>query len=111
MCFWFEVLSIISNVLMYIIIQIQKYKNSYFDSCLTSITILRSLRIFRFTRQITGLRVFIRSIIYSIRELLHLFIILITIILFLGELIYLIEEWTSDSSIQTVTGKKPGIFI
>jgi hypothetical protein len=104
-CFWFELFSVLPNLLMYLIIEIQKSKKVYFPSCLTFITILRLSRIFRFTRQITGLRVFLRSLIYSIRELFHLFIILITIILFLGEFIYL-----TDSSIQTVTGIKTKTF-
>ena len=106
-CFWFELISLLPNLFMYIIITIQQYKKIYFTSCLTLISILRSLRILRFARQITSLRVFIRSFIYNIRELFHLFIIFITIILFFGELIYLLEEWTSDSSIQIVTGIKP----
>ncbi|CAF3143778.1 unnamed protein product [Rotaria sp. Silwood2] len=102
-CFWFELSSVLSNLFMYIIIEIQKYKKIYFYSCLTFISILRSLRIFRFTRQIIILKIFLYSLIHSIRQLFHLFIILISMILFFGELIYLIEEWTSDSSIQTVT--------
>ncbi|CAF0893686.1 unnamed protein product [Rotaria sordida] len=102
-CFWFEFSSVLSNLFMYIIIEIQKYKKIYFYSCLTCISILRLLRIFRFTRQIIILKIFLYSLIHSIQQLLHLFIILISIILFFGEFTYLIEEWTSDSSIQTVT--------
>lgn len=105
-CFWLELFSLIPNLFMYVLMEIQRHQRVYFSSCWTMITILRSLRIFRFTRQVTGLRVFLRSLVHSLRDLLHLFIILIGLILFFGEFIYLIEEWTSHSSIQTVTGMR-----
>ena len=41
---------------------------------------------------------------YSVRELQQFFIILIVATMFFGEFIYLIEEWTNGSSIETVTG-------
>jgi hypothetical protein len=103
-CFWFELLSIISNLFMYILLEIQRQKRIHFYSCLTIISVLRSLRIFRFTRQISCLKLFLHSLIENIRELIHLFIVLIAMIMFFGEFVYLIEEWTSDSSIETVTG-------
>ncbi|UJR37830.1 hypothetical protein I4U23_030520 [Adineta vaga] len=102
-CFWLEFVSIVPNIFMYILLGIQHYQKTAFHSCLTFIAILRSCRIFRFSRQIIGLKVFLSSFTSSVRELFHLFIILIPMILFFGELIYLIEEWTNDSSIQSVT--------
>lgn len=106
LCFWFELLSTLSNIFMYITIEIEKRKKIYFHSCFIFISILRSLCIFRFTRQIIILKIFLHSIIQSIRELFHLFVILIIIILFFGEFVYLIEEWLNDSLIQRVTGRK-----
>ena len=105
-CFWLEVCSILPNLFMYALAEAQRHQRVHCSSCWTLLTILRSFRIFRFARQITGLRVFLRSLVFSLRDLFHLFIILIAMILFFGELIYLIEEWTSDSSIETVTGRR-----
>lgn len=105
MCFWFECFSVLANIFMYIILDIQQSTKISLDPCLTMITFLRSFRIFRFARQISGLKIFLRSIIYAFRELIYLFVIFITIILFFGELIYLLEQGTIDSPIRTITGK------
>ena len=92
---------------MYIILGIERSKKFSIDPCLTMISFLRSFRILRFARQITDLKIFLRSIIYGFRELVYLFLILITIILFFGEFVYLLEQKTIDSSIRTVTGNSP----
>lgn len=104
MCFWFECFSVLTNILMYIILGIERSMKISIDPCLTMITFLRLFRILRFSRQIIGLKVFLRSIAYGFREFIYLFLILITIILFFGEFIYLLEQGTLHSSIRTVTG-------
>lgn len=102
--FWFEFASIISNFPMYVLIFMFHNKSTASNLFSTLISMFRSVRIFRFTRQITCLRVFIRSLMYSTRELFYLFVTFISIMFFFGELIYLNEEWRNDSAIQTVTG-------
>lgn len=103
-CFWYELVSVIPNVFMYILMEIQRREHVYYYSWLTAIAILRPLRIFRFARQITGLKVFLRALIHTMRDLLNLLIIFITMILFFGEVVFLIDSWALKSSIFTVIG-------
>ena len=106
LCFWFDLLSILPNLAMYLLVEIQRRRNTSLPACLTVVSFLRSWRILRFARQIPVLPIFLRSLVYSMREWFHLTIILIGIILFFGELVYLVEEWTSDSPVRTVMGKR-----
>lgn len=104
-CFWFELTSLLSNIFMHTLIEIQQHFKIYFHFGLSFISALRSLRILRFTRQIIILKIFLCALIFGTRELFNLFIILINFMIFFGEFIYLIEEWINISLIQTVTGK------